>query len=311
MSLFPFANRSCGLCLGYLQKEIVTPSHVPTISGRVLDLTEAPIRDWVRVFNQGRSLDDPLTEQELARLLKKHVLRPENLLVGYDGAVPTSCVSLFHDRPRSTVGIGDFVLAPGHDGKGLAIVDTILECARKKGYSRVVAWMRSGDTKASDTLGMFLFDLRQIRVHMSLLLENPFVKSKKSSSVEVGSYSPRLGDLLHEGYLSITEIRDITSKDWRLCSVVPLPSEDSYVVGFCSKRSPRHGMLLLDSPSPTSPFQPTVPKVALLDVLQSMHSRGVYFVVSEISADRDTRTVFESVGFSANRTLYQLVFEIA
>ncbi|MHA1770356.1 MAG: hypothetical protein ACTSYL_00365 [Candidatus Thorarchaeota archaeon] len=302
----------------YLQKVNGIGIIVASLSGRVYDLTKAPLRDWVRVFNEGSDYDSlPFTEHDLHALIKKGIVRREHLLVGYDGPVPTSVARVIDDPTRRTLGIGDFVVAHGRRTAGFNLVNSILRCARQRGYHHIVTWSRSGETQASDILGLFIFELRQVRINLVMNLNRNDARFQKGNdaSTMLGSPQsgiPAFGDLLHEGYLSVTEVRDILSQRWYPCTRVKVLSEmDSSLIGYCSKNLRNIGWILLDSPKAFGPLSPTVSTNELHTIINVLHSKGVRSVLSEIPADRNIRETFEEMGFKVNHTLYRLEFNLA
>ncbi len=269
------------------------------------------------MFNEGSDHHSlPFTEQDLYALFKKRVISREHLLVGYDGRVPTSAASITIDISRKTLGISDLVISPGRDTAGLNLVDHVLRCARQKGLRRVVAWVRPSESRTADVLGLFVFELRQIRINMSTHVAvptraktNAVTSSIKSDLV---SSAPAFEHLLHEGFLSIVDIRDSLSQKWRPCAMCPLSSSsDHALVGYCSRQARQLGWVLVSPPHPDDPTQPAIELHELSTMLESLSSLGVRTVMTEVSADRDTRDVFEKAGFSVNHSLYRLVFDLA
>lgn len=289
-----------------------------SLSGRVYDLTKAPLRDWVRVFNEGSDYDSlPFTEHDLHTLVKKGVIRRDHLLVGYDGPVPTSVARIIDDPVRNSLGIGDFVVSHGRDSAGHNLVYSILRCARRRGYHHVIAWPRSGETRASDVLGRFIFELRQVRINLGLSIsrrDGRFRKVTGLSKVLLSSKSklPSFGSLVHEGYLSVTEVRDILSQRWYPCAGLKLSSHtDASLIGYCSKTSRNVGWILVGSPLAFGPLSPTVTADELRTIISALYSKGVRSVFAEIPADRDIRETFETSGFIVDHTLYRLEFNLA
>jgi len=285
---------------------------VSTVNGRVLDVRTAPISHWLQVYLLAKKNDGiHLSEHDVRALLRSGDLHPENLLVGYDGRLPTSAAITTYDKGACRVLLSNLVLSPGREDAGVNLVDHVLACARQRGATRVVSWVSPGESRVSNLLGTFLFELRHIRTIMRTIVSGN-LDCQHEVITPPDFERLHIEALLHEGALSLRERIETRLAKWRACLQLSLENRnESRLIAFCSQRFRRQAWVLIQDPGAFSPFPVKIDPEDVVSLLASLRARGVKEVYAETGADRNTRTVFEGTGFSVTSTLYRLVFDIA